>query len=104
MAMSSVLSLVDRLVRGTVDVVIVGPRSSEATAALAREVFRAYLPHRVVAWADPADPLSLEACRGLAEGKPLHAEPVVYVCRGRACSPPIQDPRALANALGGSYH
>jgi uncharacterized protein len=97
--MSSMVSLVDRLVRGSVDVVLVGPRSSDATRALAAEVLKAYLPHRVVAWADPADARALAACAVLAEGKPALAEPTAYVCRGRTCSPPIRDPEELAIAL-----
>ncbi|MDP9003113.1 MAG: thioredoxin domain-containing protein [Myxococcota bacterium] len=97
--MSSAIGLVDRLARGSVDVVLVGPRSSEATQALAREAFRAYLPDRIIAWADPADPRSLEACAAIAEGKPARPEPVAYVCRGRACSLPIADPTQLAALL-----
>jgi uncharacterized protein YyaL (SSP411 family) len=100
LGMGSMLGLVDRLVRGSVDVVLVGPRSSESTRALAAEVLRAYLPDRVLAWADPADPRALEACGALAEGKPARAEPVAYVCRGRTCSPPIEDPDELARVLG----
>ncbi len=99
LGMSGTVSLADRLVRGSVDVVLVGPRSSAATQALAREVLRAYLPNRVVAWADPSDPIALAACRALAEGKPLQPEPVAYVCRGRHCSLPLRDPAALARAL-----
>jgi uncharacterized protein YyaL (SSP411 family) len=99
MGMSSVVSLVDRLVRGTVDVVLVGPRASAATTALARSVFRAGVPDRVIAWLDAADPLSAEACSVLAEGKAAHGEPAAYVCRGRACSLPIGDPEELADAL-----
>jgi uncharacterized protein YyaL (SSP411 family) len=102
LGMSSTVALVDRLVRGSVDVVLVGPRSSEATRALAREVFRAYLPDRVVAWADPSDPTALDACRALADGKPAHAVPVAYVCRGRSCSAPVHDPRELASLLASS--
>jgi uncharacterized protein YyaL (SSP411 family) len=86
-------------VRGSVDVVLVGPRGSEATRALAAEVFRAPVRDRVLAWADPADPRSLDACRAVAEGKPAQAEPVAYVCRGRTCSLPLHDPRELAEAL-----
>jgi hypothetical protein len=97
--MSNTVCLADRLVRGAVDVVLVGPRGADATRALAREVFHAFLPDRVVAWVDPADPRSLEACAVLAEGKPAHANPVAYVCRGRTCSLPISDPRELAKAL-----
>jgi uncharacterized protein len=97
--MSSAVDLVDRLVRGSIDVVLMGPRSSEACQALAKEVFRAYLPHRVVGWADPTDPRTLEACRALAEGKPLSTEPAAYVCHDRTCSAPIRDPQELARAL-----
>jgi uncharacterized protein YyaL (SSP411 family) len=97
--MSGAVALGDRLVRGTVDVVLVGPRQAGATQALAREVFRALLPDRVVAWVDPGDPLSLEASAVLAEGKPAHDRPVAYVCRGRACSLPVSDPRELAREL-----
>ncbi|HEY3819100.1 MAG TPA: thioredoxin domain-containing protein [Polyangiaceae bacterium] len=97
--MSNTVCLADRLVRGSVDVVLVGPRDAAATQALAREVLRAYLPDRVVAWLDPADARSVEACAVLAGGKPAHAEPVAYVCRGRACSLPMKDPAELAKAL-----
>jgi uncharacterized protein YyaL (SSP411 family) len=97
--MSSWLGLVDRLVRGSVDIVLVGPRSSDATRALAAEALRAYLPDRVLAWADPADPSALAACSALAEDKPARPEPVAYVCRGRTCSAPIADPAELASML-----
>jgi uncharacterized protein YyaL (SSP411 family) len=97
--MSSAVALVDRLVRGSTEVVLVGPRTSEATRLLAQEVFRAYVPDLVVAWLDAADPLSIEACRALAEGKPAHGEPVAYVCQGRTCSSPIRDPGELAARL-----
>ncbi|HLK41351.1 MAG TPA: thioredoxin domain-containing protein, partial [Polyangiaceae bacterium] len=81
------------------DVVLVGPRERPATRALARAASRAYVPDRVLAWADPANPASLDACRALAEGKPAHADPVAYVCRGRTCSAPIREPAELVRAL-----
>jgi uncharacterized protein YyaL (SSP411 family) len=97
--MSVTVALVDRLVRGSVDVVLVGPRGSEALEALAREAHRAYLPDRVLAYIDPADPDSLEAARALGEGKTAQAAPVAYVCRGRTCSLPIRTAEDLAKAL-----
>ncbi|MDP9149165.1 MAG: thioredoxin domain-containing protein [Myxococcota bacterium] len=102
LGMSGTLALADRLVRGSVDIVLVGPRSSPATQALAREVLRTYLPDRVLGWADPSDPRALAACQALAEGKPLQSEPVAYVCRGRICSLPLHGPEALAAALASS--
>jgi uncharacterized protein YyaL (SSP411 family) len=100
--MSVTVALANRLARGSVDVVLVGPASSDALRALAREVGRAYLPDRVVAWLDPAEKATLEACRALGEGKAAQKEPVAYVCRGRTCSLPIADPRELAKALASS--
>jgi uncharacterized protein YyaL (SSP411 family) len=99
MGMSSAVCLADRLVRGSVDIVLVGPRSSQAMHALARAAFRSPIPDRVLAWADPADRLALDACAALAEGKPSRPDPVTYVCRGRACSLPMADPKELARAL-----
>ncbi|HEX8790870.1 MAG TPA: thioredoxin domain-containing protein [Polyangiaceae bacterium] len=94
MGMSGTVCLVDRLVRGSVDVVLVG-----APGPLAREAMRAYLPDRVVAWVDPSDAASIEACRLLAEGKSAQPHPAAYVCRGRACSLPVQTPEELAKLL-----
>jgi uncharacterized protein YyaL (SSP411 family) len=98
--MSGTVCLADRLVRGSVDVVVVGARSSDATRALVREAFRAPLHDRLVAWVDPGDPASLEACAAIARDKPARPEPVAYVCRGRACSAPVSDPAELAKLLG----
>jgi hypothetical protein len=97
--MGTVVCLVDRLVRGSVDVALVGKRATDATGALARQVFRAYLPDRTIAWIDPSDPRSLDACRVLAEGKAAQGEPLAYVCRGRTCSLPITQAEMLRGAL-----
>jgi uncharacterized protein YyaL (SSP411 family) len=101
LGMSVSVMLADRLVRGSVDVVLVGPIASPETRALAQVVHRAYLPDRVLAWADPTDRQALEACSLAAEGKGASGlGPAAYVCRGRSCSLPIRDPRELARALG----
>jgi uncharacterized protein YyaL (SSP411 family) len=94
MGMSGTVCLVDRLVRGSVDVVLVG-----RSHALQREAMRAYLPDRVMAWVDPSDPASIEACRLLAQGKPAQPQPAAYVCRGRTCSLPVQNAEELARLL-----
>ncbi len=82
---------VDRLVRGTVDVVLVGAPDAPATQALAKVAFEAYLPNRVVAWQTGA-PL-------LAADKPAKDTPVAYICRGRTCSAPVGTPEALRALL-----
>lgn len=89
----------DRLVRGSVDVVLVGPRNDARTKALARTVFATWIPNRTVAWLDPDDALSREVCALLAEGKPALREPAAYVCRDRTCSPPVTTAEDLAKLL-----
>jgi uncharacterized protein YyaL (SSP411 family) len=96
------LAELDRTVRGSVDVVLVGSREDARTRALAREVFRVYLPNRAVAWVDPGDPSSVEVCPVLAEGKAPGDAPVAYVCRGRTCSAPVATPEALRALLVGA--
>jgi len=94
------LCVLDRLVRGSVDVVLVGAREAEGTRSLAAVAFGKYVPNRTVAWLDPGDPGSREACAALADGKPPQKAPVAYVCRDRTCSAPVSTPEELARALG----
>ena len=86
----------DRLVTGSVDVVLVGAKTDARTQALAKAAFQVYLPNRTMAWLDPNDPTSREACAAIAEGKVAKDVPVAYVCRGRTCSLPVETPEALA--------
>ncbi|HEX3772629.1 MAG TPA: thioredoxin domain-containing protein [Polyangiaceae bacterium] len=98
--MSVTVASVDRLARGTVDVVFVGP-PGPARDALGAAAHGVFLPDRVFAFVDPSAPESLAAAAALAEGKPAHAEPVAYVCRGQTCSLPIRSAGELAQALRG---
>jgi uncharacterized protein YyaL (SSP411 family) len=107
---SQTLLVLDRLVRGSADVVLVGPRGGGDVepfqTALAAPLFSTFVPHRTVAWVDPSYPETAEAVAALAEGKPMVASggnetdaQTAYVCRGRTCSLPIQDAAALLRAL-----
>jgi uncharacterized protein YyaL (SSP411 family) len=89
----------DRLVRGSVDIVLVGARDDARTRALADAVFTRWLPNRTVAWLDPSNEASRAACALLAEGKEAKSTPVAYVCRGRACSLPVATPAELGELL-----
>ena len=89
---------IDRLVRGSVDIVVVGPRGE--AEALVAAAYRVYLPSRTIAWIDPVDPRSVAVAKALAEGKEGRpGEAVAYVCRGRACSAPVSDAAALEALL-----
>ena len=89
----------DRLVRGSVDIVLVGARTDARTQSLAAAVFATWLPNRNVAWLDPTNAASLEACALLAADKPAQSTPCAYVCRGRTCSLPVTSPTELSALL-----
>jgi uncharacterized protein YyaL (SSP411 family) len=85
----------DRLVNGSVDIVLVGRRQDSRTKALLRAVYTQWIPNRVIAWVAPDS----NAATALAEGKPAHEEPVAYVCRGRSCSLPVTTAEELTKLL-----
>src|SRR5262249_13104660 len=60
-AFGHTIGVLDHLVRGSTDVVILGAKQDPAARALHRAAFRAYLPNRNIVWADPARPSSIEA-------------------------------------------
>jgi uncharacterized protein YyaL (SSP411 family) len=94
------LAVLDRLVRGSVDVALVGRRDDPRMTELARAVFASYVPNRTLAWIDPSDPASVAACPELAAGKKAGEAPVAYVCRARACSLPLTTVADLERELG----
>jgi uncharacterized protein YyaL (SSP411 family) len=92
--------VLDRMIRGTVDVVLVGDARSDKTRGLERVAWRAYLPNRNIVVVDPSRPESGGATTVLAEGKPgREGETVAYVCKDRACSAPMATEAELAAAL-----
>ncbi len=99
MGYGQTLCELDRLVRGSVDVVLVGPREDARIKALADAVFSRWLPNRTVAWLDPTNEASRAACALLGEGKEPKSMPVAYVCRGRTCSLPVATPEELRALL-----
>jgi uncharacterized protein YyaL (SSP411 family) len=101
LGMSQTIAVLDRKVRGSVDVVLVGRRDDPRTRALAATVFAAPLLSRTVAWLDPNDESSRAACRALGEGKVVgpNGTPCAYVCRGQTCSLPVTTAAELQTLL-----
>jgi len=100
-AFGQTLGVLDRLVRGSTDVVILGALDDPAAKELHRATFDAYLPNRNVVWADPARDASMSAAPLLTADKPREKRTVAYVCRGRTCSPPVRTPEELTALLRG---
>jgi uncharacterized protein YyaL (SSP411 family) len=84
----------DRLVRGPTEVIVIGERGEARAEALLSVARAAWQPNAVLARLDPgsSDPR--------ADGKTQkEGRATAYVCRDRACGPPITEPSALAEAL-----
>ncbi len=102
MAQGHAVGVLDRLVRGAVEIVLVGPHGDPALLALGAAALATYVPNRVIAWLDPTDAASRAACAALAEGKVDTAAskvPAAYVCRGSTCSLPVTTAEELVALL-----
>ena len=80
------------------EIALVGDRTAQDTKALLSEVYRSFLPNRVlVGQSDPeGDPLQSP----LMEGRlMLNGRATAYVCRQYVCGLPANDPETLAGQL-----
>ncbi len=80
------------------EVVIVGSPADAATRDLASEVFRQYIPNRILLGSDgtpePSEGLPMLANRTMLDGKAT-----AYVCENYVCNLPVTDAPALARQL-----
>jgi uncharacterized protein YyaL (SSP411 family) len=93
------ISVLDRMVRGSTDIVILAAAGDPLGAALHGAALGSYVPNRNIVWADPNRPESMKAARLLTADKPPGEGAVAYVCRDRTCSAPIATPEELAALL-----
>ena len=94
------LCALDFYLSPTKEIAIVGDRGKPATQALASEVYRRFLPNRVLMGQNEGDDtlngLPLVDGRGKLEGRAT-----AYVCENYVCQLPVNDPAALAKQLAG---
>jgi len=81
----------------TLQVVIVGDRSSSDTRALCRAVLERSLPDRLLTVVGPGE--SLPTGHPAAGKTALDGRATAYLCRGMACEAPVTDASALAGLL-----
>ena len=96
-AFAELLGAMERLARPPVEVAVVGDPADAATAELAGEVRRRFLPTAVSVTAPPGtggDLTPLLADRPLVDGRPT-----AYVCQHFACQRPVTEASALAAQL-----
>ena len=95
------LAALDFYVSAPKEVVIIGPRSDPATAALLRTVNGGFRPNKVLVGVEDSEAagghgLPLLESRGMVDGKPT-----AYVCQNYACQLPVTTPEELAAQLEG---
>lgn len=93
------LNSLDRYLALPKEVVIVGPPDHASTQTMLRQVFRRYLPNRLVALRHPDDPRPAEVLPVMADRDTIHDLPTAYVCENYACQLPTTDPLELARQL-----
>jgi uncharacterized protein len=81
-----------------VEVALVAP-SRDAWSPLVEEVFRRYLPNRVVVGGVASDPRAATGLPLLQDRGPVDGRVTAYVCRNYACDMPTTDPETLARQL-----
>jgi uncharacterized protein YyaL (SSP411 family) len=73
--------------------------AQQESRGLAAEVWRAYLPNKVVAMADASDARAVAEIPLLKDRTAVGGRETAYVCQRQTCSPPVVDPAALQELL-----
>ena len=92
------LCALDFYVSSPKEIAIIGEPGSSDTSGLLREVFRSYIPNRVLVGRGPMDDTLVGL--PLVEGRTmLGGKATAYVCRNYTCELPVSAPETLAKQL-----
>ncbi len=94
-AFGNLLGALDLALAEGLEICIVGDPHEEATGSLLREVFRRYLPNKVVACGNNQEPQVLK------DRAQISGRPTAYVCRKQTCMAPVTSATELASQLDG---
>ncbi len=99
-AFGHLLCAYDMFLSSPHEIAIIGDPSKDDARALIDEIFRTYLPNRVVALAGPNEPDKEDGLIALLHNRPaIDDRATVYVCRNFYCESPVTDPVALRGQL-----
>jgi hypothetical protein len=98
-AFGRLLAALDFYLSSPKEIAIVGPREDAATAALTREVWKRYLPNKVVAQAEENDTAAAGLVPLLRERPMVNGAATAYVCEHYTCQQPVTTPAELAAQL-----
>jgi len=96
---SQLLCALDFYLSATKEIAIIGDPSSNSTTELKQEVWREYLPNKVVAPWDGAEGAAPAAVQLLANRGQSSGIPTAYVCEGFVCKAPATDAARLRSQL-----
>ena len=94
----NMLTALDMLLNGMTEIVITS-RDRDSAADLTKEVWRNFLPNKVVLSADSETYGQLSGMTTLLEGRRPRANPKAYVCRNFACRLPAENVESLRAQL-----
>jgi uncharacterized protein YyaL (SSP411 family) len=81
------------------EIVIIGPRDDQATVELLQTLYSIWLPNKVVAAYDPADPSPVSELKLFEDRQMIGNKPTVYVCEQYTCQTPVTAPVSLRAQL-----
>lgn len=81
------------------EIAIIGPRGDAATQALIREVWKGYVPNKIVVQAEANDTAAAEAVPLLRGRLQTGGVPTAYVCEHYTCQQPVNTAAELAQQL-----
>jgi uncharacterized protein YyaL (SSP411 family) len=77
---------------------IIGSKNDHRTKAMLQEVYRAYLPNKILSLKDPQEPIEGNWFPFLKE-KRNQEVPTTFVCKGFTCLPPVRNEEELKKIL-----
>ena len=78
---------------------IIGSKNDDRTQSMLREIYRSYLPNKILSLRDPREPVEGDWFPSLREKGDLTV-PTAFVCKGSTCLPPVSDEKDLKKILG----
>jgi uncharacterized protein len=99
-AFGHILCAYDLYLASPYEIAIAGNPEAVETRALVAEVFRPYLPNKVVALVAPGDSESPQRIKLLENRDQIEGKATAYVCRNFYCEAPVTEPARLKAQLG----
>ena len=91
------LMVVDLLLRGPIELALVGGTDTKSYIQLRTAVNSCFIPYRIMAYRQDSEP---ETSHPLLAGKaPVKGQAALYICKNFSCQAPITDPEAVPLAL-----